>query len=242
MKRKKPIKAVTMIEIGLAGVLLAVLALLVFWYTDGLASYSPNALTYQCIGGTTIEYDSEASFRDNNKQALEISDSQGKRQATDTPIIHKGESKVTLAKNMILMVPFDNYDVSRVNRFATLEGTGERITITMERKKTSRYGGFLYDGIDQYIFLESTELTAGNNVIKLPPLSYAIVKYGKSVEYHNSVTGEYNFIPCDEIEVTVKLLTSGDILKLDKDIICINGQDTLLYSAVDNVEVIEMDR
>lgn len=241
MKRKKSIKGITMIELGLAGVLLVVLALLVYWYADGLSSYSPNALTYQCIGGQTIDYTEDVSFRNLQNNSVMADDTDGKFDAAETPILYKDNRKVTLSKDMLLMSPLEGTSVKRVLKFTTLDESGGKTRLSLKRKEAECFGGFLYDGIDQYIFLENITLEIGNNIIELPALSYVIVRYAQEVEYHNSETKENKVVGINELEIIATLHTSGNNLKLDKDIIEVNGQDTLLYSAVENIDVIEMD-
>lgn len=239
MNRKKPIKAITMIQLGLAGVLLVVLALFVYWYADGLSSYSPKALTYQYIGGQTLNYSDNATFRE-HEHLLTVSDDNGQRELPEMPILHEGSSDITLAKNVLLMVPSEGTEVKRINRFTTVSNNDGRITYQAGKKSTTSFGGFLHDGKDIYIFLEDTALTIGNQTVELPAMSYARVIYAQSVEFHNSETDEDKVVEIEEIEVTAKC-KSGYELNLGKDMIHINNQEALLFSSVDRVNVIEME-
>jgi len=239
MNRKKPMKAITMIQLGLAGVLIIVLALLVFWYSDGLSSYSPNALTYQCYGGSTFNYTEDATFREHENE-ITVSDSNGKKDLLEVPLLYKGRQDITLSENMLLMVPSEDDGVKRINRFTTVSESSGRITYSSGKKSAQSYGGFLYDGNDLYIFLEDTILNIAGTEIELPPLSYARVVYGQSVEYHNSETDENELVYVDESDVTANC-KSGFELNLGTDIIYNGNEECLLFSSVDNANVIEME-
>ena len=77
MRRRKQIKAATMLQIGIAGVFLIVLVLILVWYSDGLNSFQPDEGTYQFIAGTKVEHTTKATYRDKDG-VIEISDLSGK--------------------------------------------------------------------------------------------------------------------------------------------------------------------
>ncbi len=237
-RRRRPVKAITMIELGVAGILLVLLVLLVYWYVDGLSAYKPGVGTYQIIGQTVLEYAPNATFRssDGNQTVTSGSD---KMPMLDTPILYRGDTKLTLSRNMLLMVPSEGTKVTRINQFTTLTKGESLITYTLDNKSAVSYGGFLYDGEDTYIFLDDSVLTIGPLDIELPALSYARVQYNNTVEYHNSETDESDIYPLHDVEVTLK--TKDYELNLGKDVIYTNMGEALLYSAVDNVKVIEMN-
>ena len=72
-RRKKPMRAITMLQIGIAGVLLICLGLLMVWYTDGLTSFRPKAGTFQYVAGLKVDYREEAVYR-NKEGKVEVSD------------------------------------------------------------------------------------------------------------------------------------------------------------------------
>ena len=235
INRSKPMKAVTMIEIGVAGVLLLVLALFVFWYVDGLAAFRPNTELHQFFEGTELNYSADTVFRENGGSVT----AEG-RPVAETPFLYKGETKLSLPCNMLLMVPSEGTDIKRINYFTTVTEDTGRVTFTSGEKKAQSYGGFLYDGSDLYIFLEPVKLRIGNVTTDLPALSYVKVRYAGSVEYHNSETDEDNVVGINDVLVTAEG-KSGFLLNLGLDVLYTNTGEALLYSAVDKVAVIDMN-
>ena len=237
--QKKQAKAITMIQLGVAGILLLLLVLLVYWYVEGLSAYKPKSEVHQYFGGAELSYSADAVFRD-EKDGIKVTDVNGKSIIVDTPLLYKGETKLTLPCNMLLMVPSENLGVKRINYFTTVTESSGRVTFTADNKQAQSYGGFLYDGNDLYIFLEPTVLKIGSAMkIELPALSYVRAHYGQNIEYHNSETDEDKVIGINEIDVEADL-QSGFTLSLCKDVIYADSGEYLLYSAVDTVDVIEM--
>lgn len=238
-RRRRKIKAITMIELGVGGVLLLLLVLLVYWYVDGLSAYKPNSEVHQYFCGNILEYSADSVYRE-SKEGVTVSGENGKMPVIDTPFLYKGETKITLPCNMLLMVPSEGTELKRINRFTTVTEESGRVTYLDGKKSAQSYGGFLYDGSDLYVFLEETTLIMGNISVDLPPLSYVKVRFGQSIEYHNSETDEDKLIGTNEVSVTSKS-QSGFELNLGNDVLYKkDGGEMLLYSAVDNVEVIEM--
>ena len=237
--RKKQAKAITMIQLGVAGVLLLLLVLLVYWYVEGLSAYRPKTEVHQYFGGSELKYSATDVFRSEEK-GIPASGDVGKRDVVDTPLLYKDDTKITIPCDMLLMTPKDGMSLKRINHFTTVSESSGRITYTSGKKSAQSYGGFLYDGNDLYVFLEPGKLTIGSTMeINLPALSYVNVKYGQNVEYHNSETDEDKVIGISNIDVTASF-DSGYKLSLSKDVIYYDGNEFLLYSAVETIPVIEM--
>ena len=239
-RRRKPMKAVTMLQIGIAGVLLICLGLLLVWYTDGLTSFKPKAGTFQYVAGLKVDYRDDAVYR-NKEGVVEVADSETSGQSMGVPILYQGEKKITLSSNMLLMVPKNGSGLKRVNCFTTITEQDGLSTLTSDGKKAQVFGGFLYDGRDTYIFLEKTTLRFGSKTVELAPLSYACVNYQQHVEYHNSADGKYEMIVHADSNVTASA-ESGYVINLGKDTIEMGQGEAILYSAVDTVANIDMEK
>ena len=238
-RRRRPVKAITMIELGVAGILLLLLVLLVYWYVDGLSAYKPKSEVHQFISGFELEYGEDAVFRE-NKGDITVNDGDEKKSVVKTPLLYKGETKITIPVDMLLMVPNQGTDVYRINHFTTISENAGKITYSLDNKIAESYGGFLYDGEDLYVFLDDTNLTIGNIDVDLPPLSYVTVRYGQYVEYHNSQTDENRYITITEFSDVTSKSSKGYELNLGNDIFYLEDKEAMLYSAVANVDVIEM--
>lgn len=239
-RRRKPMKAITMLQIGIAGVLLICLGLLLVWYTDGLTSFKPKAGTFQYVAGLKIDYNEDAVYR-SKEGKIEVSDRESKGQTMGEPILYQGEKKITLSSNMLLMVPSNGSGVKRVNCFTTITEHDGLCTLTKDGKQAQVFGGFLYDGRDTYIFLEKTTLQIGPKTVELDPLSYATVDYQQNVEYHNSADGAHEFIALSNTDVTA-YVQSGYTIDLGKDTIEMGQGEAILYSAVDTIANIDMEK
>ncbi len=238
-RRRRPIKAITMIEIGVAGILLLLLVLLVYWYVDGISAYKPKSEVHQFMGGMEFEYGEDTIFRENSGSIV-ATDGDDKRFIVDTPLLYKGETKLTIPVDMLLMMPLQGTKLYRITHFTTITETDGKVVYTLDKKKAEGHGGFMYDGEDLYIFLDPTTINIGNTIeIELPPLSYAKVKYGQYVDYHNSETDENQYIAISEFS-DVRARGKGFDLGLTNDVIYLDEQEAMLYSAVPNVDVIEM--
>jgi hypothetical protein len=237
--QKRQAKAITMIQLGVAGILLLLLVLLVYWYVEGISAYKPKTEVHQYFGGSELNYSSEAVFRD-EKDSITVNDISGKMTIADTPLLYKGETKITLPCNMLLMVPSEGTALKRINYFTTVTESAGRITYTSGNKSAQSFGGFLYDGDDLYVFLEPTVLNIGTTYsVELPALSYVKVRYAQFVEYHNSATDEDKLVGINEVDVNAVVNDSYKI-NLSNDVIYTDMGEALLYSAVDKIAVIEM--
>lgn len=239
-RRRKPMKAITMLQIGIAGVLLICLGLLMVWYTDGLTSFKPKAGTFQYVAGLKVDYENDAVYR-NKEGVVEVSDKEGAGQTMGVPILYQGEKKITLSSNMLLMVPKNGSALKRVNCFTTITEQDGLSTLTKDNKTAQVFGGFLYDGKDTYIFLEKTTLKFGTKTVEMDPLSYASVNYQQHVEYHNSADGKYEMIALANADV-LAIADSGYVINLGKDTIEMGQGEAILYSAVDTVANIDMEK
>lgn len=238
MRRRRQPTAASMIQIGIAGVLIVLLVLLVVWYGDGLNSYDPQENTFQYVAGIKVDFSEEATYRNNNG-SVSVWD-EGEEQTLDSiPILYPGERKMTLPKNMLIMIPSQSSTVRRVNYFTTVKEHNGIITLEKDDKSTEVFGGFLYDGENTYVFLENVTFHIGSKAIEMEPLSYARVAYKQYVEYYNSADGTYDWIAIEDTEITAEA-ESGYTLNLGKDIIDMGSGEALIYSAVDSLKVITM--
>ena len=240
MRRRKQIKAATMLQIGIAGVFLIVLVLILVWYSDGLNSFQPDEGTFQFIAGTKVDHSTQATYRDKDG-IIEITDVSGKSAIQETPILYQDGAKITLTKNMLIMVPMEGTQVKRVNCFTTIKEKSGLCTLTLGHKNAQSRGGFLYDGENTYIMLEETKLKVGTHEIELAPLSYVIVAYNQYAEYHNSADNDYEWYALENSNVT-GVTKSGYKIDFGKDSIDIGSGEALLFCAVDSVDVIKMGK
>lgn len=239
-KRGIPMKAVFMIEIGGAVVLLALLLLFYVLYNDGLSALKPKTPTYQYSSGIKIEYTGSANFR--NQDGVSVSDGKSSGEVVNTPLISDENNSLTLTCDMLLMVPDEGTGLQRIVCFSEVTENSKRITYKRNGKLGQSYGGFLYDGEDVYIFLEETKLEVGNVTYDLGPLSYAKVRYNQRIEFYDSITKEDKVIGLSGVDAIAESGRDKNKyrINLGKDVIDYHGQEMLLFSAVEVVDPIEM--
>lgn len=238
-RRGVPLKTVTMIEIGAGVVMIALLLLLYVLYTDRLAGLKPQKPTYQYLGAQKIEFSGNADFR--NRDKVTVSDGLASSDVLKTPLISEEDGTLILTCNMLLMVPEEGTGLKRINCFTSVSEKAGRITYERNDKTAQSFGGFLYDGEDVYIFLEPTTLIIGNTSYELGALSYARVVYNQQVEFFDSNSKDDKVIGLAGVSVIADC-ASGYSLNLGQDVIYRGGEEALLFSAVDNIDVIKMGR
>lgn len=241
-RRGIPMKTVTMIELGGAVVLVALLLLGYVLYTDGLMALKPKASTYQYAGAQKIEYTGDANFR--NQEGIKVSDVGGVSEVANTPLISDEDESLTLTCDMLLMSPGEISGLVRINTFTKVTENHSNITYERNGKIAQVYGGFLHDGEDVYVFLEPVVLTIGNVKYDLGALSYAKVWYNQRVEFFNSTTREDQMIGVAGTDVFADFKSDLASYRLDlgRDLYIEDGQEALLFSIVEKVDPIEMRR
>ena len=77
-------------------------------------------------------------------------------------------------------------------------------------------GGYLFDGVDTYIFLENTELRWDGGSVEVPALSYAVARYGNTLQYFDYAAGTSTVVQTGESELTASF-ANGDVLDMGTD-------------------------
>lgn len=240
MRRKRAVRAASVLQIGIAGILVVLLVLLAAWYGEGLNSCAPGAATFQYVAGQKVDFSEEAAYR-NRDGFVSVSDRDAEHTLnSSTPILYAGERKMLLPKNMSLVMPMQSRQAYRVNYFTTVRVAGNVVVLEKDGKSAQVYGGFLYDGEDTYVFLENATLRIGARELELEPLSYVKAVYKQYVEYYNSADGSHEWIGMSETDMTATL-KNGCLIDAGKDVIDLGEGEELLYSAVDDLKVLAMN-
>lgn len=230
-------KTIKKIYMGLTIVLALVVIVIAVTYREKLTSFRPGCETYQVMGTIEIDYDKTAQMHLTDDDVV-INDKNGSTESTGTPLIYPDSDKLTMMENMLWINPREGTEVSRVNTFTTIEESAGRVTYSRNKKMAQTAGGFLYDGRDRYVFLEAVDLTVGEDEIKLPPLSYIVVRRGDCIEYYNAGTGEDKSISLLGNVVTAK--NKDYSLDATKGVIIIKNNEYLLYEDVASVDPMKM--
>lgn len=212
----------------LTGAIMAVAVLvivLIVWFqrsvdtvtlADGAFNYfGERKLTYP--GTCKLQYkDGEASLKDQ----------EGNHLLDSTPLYTSFTSAV---------IPYDYVwndirtgTLYRLGYFSEIKQENNSIILRDGSRVQEQARGFLYDGVDTYIFLEHVTVTAGEERVELPALSYVVSRYGNTLQYYVGGTDKSVVVKTGEGDQLAGF-GNGDTLNLGTDTLyCANGTWQLL--------------
>ena len=120
------------------------------------------------------------------------------------------------------LLPFDyacyagNDSVYRLSHFSTMANENNSVVLRDGNLKAENAGGYLFDGVDTYIFLENTELRWDGGSVEVPALSYAVARYGNTLQYFDYAAGTSTVVQTGESELTASF-ANGDVLDMGTD-------------------------
>lgn len=238
MKKRRFRKVGTAMQIIFALVMFILLILLIMWYQDGLNSYKPGEEVYYYCAGMKIQCSDQTRLI-HREEGVVLQDNKAQDMLSSTPLVYENQKRLVLTTNNMLMQPKVDNKVYRLNEFTEVTEAEGRIIFEKSGKSAQVLSGFLYDGSDTYIFLEEVTLYIGTKQVNLLPLSYVTVNYRQTVEYHDSENDKYEWIDLAGADVKAEF-TNGVTLDLGKDLISKDGNDSILFSAVDSLKVLEL--
>lgn len=241
MKRSsKSVKKIYIIQFAIGGVLLLVLMVLLVVYKGGLQSYEPKEETIQYIAGNELKRSEDAVY--SIKDDTIIVKDGGTENTLDTvPIIHKAENrKITLAENMMYADPKYGDGGSRLNYFTNISIEDGLMVIEKDHKSQIVPGGYLFNGVNTYIFLEDVKLVVGANNIDLPALSIINATYRDELEIYDSKTQSFSYFVLNGMDSFVNV---DDVYKIDlgRDVLLKDDKEYLIYSAIDDLNVMKLE-
>lgn len=221
------IPAAAAIVVALAVVLL--LDRSVSYKLDGAATQYYASGTFPIAAGSELYQESDDCFYIKTGRLQ-------KQDLSDLPIYLMDRTSVVLPRSMIYFAPRTNTQ-AKVNFFSEILGAQSgSIRLIYDDREQVLNPGFLYDGEDIYLFLETVTLRMNGYTLELPPLSYVEAVYGGSIMVFNYETKEQLVEPPqgDVIaeaaggDYTISLL--GDSLTLH------DGTKSLLFTRPDLLE------
>lgn len=168
---------------------------------------------YNYFGEKKVEFTGKCRLQYDDG-VVELSDENGKHQLDSKPLYTREETIV-----LPLAYTWNNLDtgvIYRLEHFSQIQIENQSITLTDGNLQSQQARGFLFDGVDTYIFLESVELTCGETSVRLPALSYAVARYGNTLQYYAYGGGESKVIQTGE-EDQIALFGNGDSLNMGTD-------------------------
>lgn len=236
---------VFIIQVAIGAILIVLFLLLFLGLKDDFLGYKPNEETVQYVFGQRLEHSANAEFMINDG-IVTIKDNDVENSVLNQPILFEKDindgnklSKLTIVTDMMYSNPSVGGAAYRLPYFTNLEYFNGHTKIKYDGKENLVSGGFLFDGGDLYIFLDSATLHIGNKVIELAPLSYVRVTYRETMEYYNSKDGKYDYMGQNKLSIIVDLDDDYSI-DLSTDVLYSPDGEMLIYTAVENLDVISL--
>ncbi len=224
--------------------LLLVLILLVAIVAIGMyisrlnTDYIENYNFYQYIGGRKISY--EGAMKITNKgEITELTTTDMNIQLDSTPLYYQDdENKALFPANMELVVPTDNGQVYKINRFSDVQLESGIAYLEYRDKIKELPQSFIFDGSNLYFFLSNATLTIDDEEYKLTPLSYVCAYNGSSIEIYNKEKDEYQIIETDSYGIVE---TDDYSINVSLDTIKYGDKEQLLLKKFDEIQTFSLD-
>lgn len=110
----------------------------------------------------------------------------------------------------------------RLEHFSEIKQENSSICLVDGSRRQEKARGFLYDGVDTYIFLEHVTVTAGDTEVQLPAMSYAVARYGNTLQYYHPGQDSSTVVRTGEGEQLARL-DNGDTLNMGTDTLYLNN-------------------
>ncbi|MDY3814440.1 MAG: hypothetical protein SOZ61_09270 [Candidatus Copromonas sp.] len=209
--RKKKSAPVTIVLMAAA----VVLIFLVIHFQRKVDSTTIKGGAYNYFGDTKVEYNGSVKLQ--YKDGTVTAKTEKGKEILDSTPLYDGDGNGLLPRDYI-WYDLETGKIKRISHFASFE-TADGVTTIKDGNKTAEQArGFLFDGTDTYVFLESVILSAGDEKKTVPALSYAVARYGNSLQFYEYKKdgGESTVLWCGEEEQKASF-TDGTVVDLGTD-------------------------
>lgn len=198
---------------------------LIVWFQRSVDTVTLRDGAFHYFGERRLEYPGPCKVRYKNGGAV-LKNREGSHLLDSTPLYTGLASAV---------IPCDYVwnDIStgtlyRLGYFGEIKQENNSIILRDGSRVREQARGFLYDGVDTYIFLEHVTVTAGEETVELPALSYVVSRYGNTLQYYVGGTDKSVVVKTGEGDQLAGF-GNGDTLNLGTDTLyCANGTWQLL--------------
>lgn len=195
-----------------------VIIVLVFFFQRGVDSTRISGGAYNYFGEQRVSYSGTVKLQHDDKTNLTKASYDGGSETLDSTPLYDGDGVLTIP------YAYSYYDLEsgfiyRLEHFSTARITGSGVELTDADRSKSSARGFLYDGVDTYIFLEDAELDFGEgDSIRVPALSYAVARYGNTLQYYryDASGGSSTVVHTGETPLLARF-DNGDVLNMGTD-------------------------
>lgn len=194
------------------------------------STYTISDPAYQYYAGSAFPIQNQASLQTDADGSVVMNVNGEDQKVADLPIYYESRRSILLPEAMVFYVPREDF-YAQAERFTEVlcEENGTVHFIKGEKDNIVQ-NGFLFDGMDFYLFLEPVTLRFNGYTISLPALSYVEAIYSGDVMVFNYETREC-FMESPTGDVLAEVV-SGDytISLLNDSITLYDGSKTLLFT------------
>lgn len=202
--------------------------LLVLFFFKKTESTRINGGLYTYFGEVKLEYTGNSTL-ERTDEGTTIKNGGEKKQLDSRPLYREGADEAVLATAYVWLQP-DGPKMCRVEAFSELTYENNGVTIRDGSLSAAGARGFLYDGEDTYIFLEPATVTAGDETIRVPAMSFAVVRYGETMNLYLKGESASRVIQLNGAETTASF-EGGASVNLGTDTVYLaNGSWMLLIT------------
>jgi hypothetical protein len=217
--------------ISLAAAALIMAGALLFMFLRGLRIHKFDSPTYHYDVGVKFAHEA-GTVVERADDGITLTDERAEFPLGPIPVFSEGGRSFMIPDNMTVFLPQEGV-YGKAGFFATVTENpgGGGYTLRSGNDRSAVPGGFLFDGRNQYIFLERAEVVWGegpDDRVTLEPLSYMTVIYNLRIEIYprDSEAG----ILLDTDTARVMAYMSDYSVDLSKDIMYVEGQEMLLFA------------
>ncbi len=190
--------------------------------------------------GETIEVDGKFRLTYREKKMYLTGNEIQDLDLLNAPVYPTKEESLTLSQVMSYTNP-ETGSLKKVNYFSSVEKNGNICTIKTKGRGARTVdvnGGYLFDGKNTYIFLESMMVTCGERTWRMEPLSSITVVNQNYCSYYDPAARTSEFLEIGTDKVTAANMRETYMLNLSKDLLePANGKTQML---IPNPEVLDL--
>lgn len=213
---------------------LAVFLLLRFSMSvDSIVLYEP-VYKYQVTeridysGVTELRHDDGVTTLKNGETVLQLG---------AEPLYYRDRNALLLPTDMILVLP-DRPLLARMERFSVVTYAENGIALSRGDKSQMIARGFLYDGVDRYVFLTGIRLTWLDQELTLSPLSLVTVTADETLICIDHQSGEAIRLDTGACTVLAQSESGYEVNLTSNSITLADGTNALLFTRADILDPI----
>lgn len=235
---KKILRKENLLKIFLVMILIVIICITAKYIKKLNTENIENHNFYQYIAGRKIEY--EGALKISAKgEITELNCTNMNIQLDSTPLYYNDqENKAMFPENMEIVIPNENGQVYKINRFSNIYMIDNVAFLEYRKKIKEMPDSFIYDGSNLYFFMDEATLKVEGKTYKISPLSYVVANNKNSIEIYNKREDKYKMIQTEEQGIVT---TKDYTINVSLDTIKYGDKEQLLLKKIDELQAINMD-